>query len=216
MPVVRFEGQTVVVTEQEQVEEAVEYLNAQKIVGVDTESRPAFHKGERFPVSLVQIATEEKCFLFRLRVLGMPDALVSVFTNPNITKVGLAFKDDIEGLRRLRRFKPQGCVDVQSMVNNYGIFELGLQKLFAILYGKKISKSQQLTNWDNAVLTPDQARYASTDAWATLLIYNKLLSMERLPAKMVEEMKKAEHVRLLDHQRQVQEEKGTGIDDKKN
>jgi ribonuclease D len=106
--------------------------------------------------------------------------------------VGLAFKDDINGLRRRRDFKPANCIDLQSIVCKYGIMELGLQKIFAIVFGKKISKAQQLTNWENSHLTPEQARYASTDAWATLLIYLTLLQTKPLTKKQVEALKQAE------------------------
>ncbi len=181
MPLTGFNGEVVIVDTQEKVSDAIRYLNRQKLIGVDTESRPSFKRGIHFPTALVQIATEERCHLFRLSQIGMPQELADIFSNPDICKVGLAFKDDITGLRRLRNFIPRNCVDLQKIVGRYGILDLGLQKIFAICFGKKISKTQQLTNWENAVLTPEQARYASTDAWATLLIYKELLSTEPLP-----------------------------------
>jgi ribonuclease D len=122
----------------------------------------------------------------------MPVEIAQIFANPAICKVGLAFKDDINGLRRRRDFKPANCIDLQSIVCKYGIMELGLQKIFAIVFGQKISKAQQLTNWENSHLTPEQARYASTDAWATLLIYLTLLQTKPLTKKQVEALKQAE------------------------
>lgn len=200
MPVVAFTGETFVINQPEQVPEAMAYLNAQAIVGVDTESRPAFQKGQHFPVALVQIATEERCYLFQLNHIGMPESLAAFFANPAICKVGLAFKDDLTGMRRRRPFTPQNCVDVQRLVGSYGILDLGLQKIFAICFGKKISKSQQLTNWENVTLTPEQARYASTDAWATLLIYQELQATERLPQEEVEAILQEDHERQLAEQ----------------
>ncbi len=167
MPIVAFDGDTFVINKPEQVLEAMAYLNAQPVVGVDTETRPSFTRGQHFPVALAQIATEERCYLFQLNHIGMPQELADFFANPAIKKIGLAFKDDLNGLRRRRNFTPQNCIDVQQLVGQYGILDLGLQKIFAICFGKKISKSQQLTNWENVVLTHDQARYASTDACAT-------------------------------------------------
>ena len=175
MPLVAFEGETYVINSLEQVPEAVDWLNQQTIVGVDTETRPSFRRGQHYPVALVQIATEERCYLFQLNQIGLPQELADFFANKNIKKIGLAFKDDLAGLQHRRPFTPGNCIDVQKMVGEYGILDLGLQKIFAIIFGKKISKSQQLTNWENLVLTPEQARYASTDAWATLLIYNELI-----------------------------------------
>jgi len=203
MPVVAFEGDTFVVNRLEQMPEAMAYLNAQEIVGVDTETRPSFVRGQHFPVALVQIATEERCYLFQLNHIGLPEELAAFFANPAIKKIGLAFKDDLIGLRRRRNFVPESCIDVQQMVGNYGILDLGLQKIFAILFGKKISKSQQLTNWENVVLTPEQARYASTDAWATLLIYKELLETEPLPKKEVERLRREDLEKQQLHQLQV-------------
>lgn len=174
MPLVRFDGEVIIVDEPSKIPDSIEYLSAQSVLGVDTETRPSFTRGVRYPTALVQVATVERCYLFRLTHIGMPKPLADIFANPKICKVGLAFKDDLNGLRRRRDFKPANCVDLQQIAPNYGIQDLGLQKMFAICFGKKISKAQQLTNWESSHLTPEQARYASTDAWATLLIYNKL------------------------------------------
>ena len=207
MPVAAFEGEVIVVDREEQVADAVAYLSRQRTIGVDTEARPSFQRGTHYPTALVQIATHERCYLFRLTHVGMPQALADIFANPKICKVGLAFKDDINGLRRRRNFVPANCIDVQSLVAKYGILDLGLQKIFAICFGKKISKTQQLTNWENSHLTPEQARYASTDAWATLLIYEDLLSHEPLADKEVEALKRAEKERMIEHQQEIQDQR---------
>ena len=206
MPLAAFEGEVVVVDKPEQVVEAVSYLRTQPIVGVDTEARPSFQRGIHYPTALVQIASHERCYLFRLTHIGMPQELADFFADEQICKVGLAFKDDINGLRRRRNFVPANCVDIQKMVPQYGILDLGLQKLFAICFGKKISKSQQLTNWENSHLTPEQARYASTDAWATLLIYEDLLKHERLTPEEVSALQREEKERMIEHQQQVQDQ----------
>ena len=192
LPLTYFEGEVIVVDKPEQVAEAAAYLNQFTILGVDTEARPSFKRGVHYPTALVQIATEERCYLFRLTHVGLPVEIAQIFANPAICKVGLAFKDDINGLRRRRDFKPTNCIDLQSIVCKYGIMDMGLQKIFAILFGKKISKAQQLTNWENSHLTPEQARYASTDAWATLLIYLALKETKPLTKKQVEALKLAE------------------------
>lgn len=207
MPVVAFEGEVIVVDKEEQIADAVTYLSAQPVLGVDTESRPSFQRGTHYPTALVQIATHERCYLFRLTHIGMPQALADIFANPAICKVGLAFRDDINGLRRRRNFTPANCIDIQSMVARYGILDLGLQKIFAICFGKKISKSQQLTNWENSHLTPEQARYASTDAWATLLIYEDLLAHEPLENAEVESLKREEKERMIEHQQEIQDQR---------
>ena len=203
MPLVSFDGQTIIVDRPEQVEEAVSYLRDCPVLGIDTEARPSFTRGTHYPTALVQIATEQRCYLFRLNKIGMPASLARIFSSKQICKVGLAFKDDLNGLRRLHDFKPQNCVDLQSFVSGYGIMELGLQKIFAIVFGKKISKSQQLTNWEADTLTPEQARYAATDAWATLLIYQALQDSAALPKREVERLKAAERQAQVEHQLEI-------------
>lgn len=203
MPLAAFEGDVRVVCEEEQVADAMAYLNAQTVVGVDTETRPSFTRGQHFPVALVQISTTERCYLFQTNRIGLPQPLADFFANPDIRKVGLAFKDDLTGLRRRRDFVPANCVDVQQMVGAYGILDLGLQKMFAIIFGRKISKSQQLTNWDVPSLTPEQARYASTDAWATLLIYNELMATMRLPKREAARIKEEDKQKQIAHMQEV-------------
>lgn len=203
LPLAAFGGEVIVVDTPEKVEEAVAYLSKQPAVGVDTESRPSFTRGVHYPTALLQIATEERCYLFRLTHVGMPQALADLFANPKITKVGLAFKDDIAGLRRRRDFKPANCIDLQTIVPKYGILDMGLQKIFAICFGRKISKAQQLTNWENSHLTPDQARYASTDAWATLLIYKDLMQTKPLPKAQVDALRQADREAQIAHQQAI-------------
>ena len=203
LPLAAFGGEVIVVDTPEKVEEAVEYLSKQNAIGVDTESRPSFTRGVHYPTALLQIATEERCYLFRLTHVGMPQALADLFANPKITKVGLAFKDDIAGLRRRRDFKPANCIDLQTIVPKYGILDMGLQKIFAICFGRKISKAQQLTNWENSHLTPDQARYASTDAWATLLIYKDIMQTKTLPKAQVDALRQADREAQIAHQQAI-------------
>lgn len=203
LPVTFFEGEVIVVDKPEMVADAAAYLRQHTVLGVDTEARPSFKRGVHYPTALVQIATLERCYLFRLTHVGLPVEIAEIFANPDICKVGLAFKDDITGLRRRRDFKPANCVDLQSMVCKYGIMELGLQKIFAIIFGKKISKSQQLTNWENSHLTPEQARYASTDAWATLSIYLALQQVKPLSKRAVEALKRVEKEKQIQRQQEA-------------
>lgn len=203
LPVTFFEGEVIVVDKPEMVADAAAYLRQHTVLGVDTEARPSFKRGVHYPTALVQIATLERCYLFRLTHVGLPVEIAEIFANPNICKVGLAFKDDITGLRRRRDFKPANCVDLQSIVCKYGIMELGLQKIFAIIFGKKISKSQQLTNWENSYLTLEQARYASTDAWATLSIYLALQQVQPLSKRAVEALKRVEREKQIQRQQEA-------------
>ena len=203
LPITFFEGEVIIVDHPDQVASAIEYLSQHTVLGVDTEARPSFKRGVHYPTALVQVATLERCYLFRLTHVGMPQELADIFANSNICKVGLAFKDDLTGLKRRRNFKPTKCIDLQTIVCKYGIMELGLQKIFAIIFSKKISKAQQLTNWENSYLTPEQARYASTDAWATLKIYLELQKTKPLSKKEIEALKQAEREAQILRQQQA-------------
>ncbi|MBQ0118681.1 MAG: 3'-5' exonuclease domain-containing protein 2 [Paludibacteraceae bacterium] len=203
LPLAQFRGKVIVVDTLEALPEAVAYLQEQKVLGVDTEARPSFTRGIHYPTALLQIASEERCYLFRLTHIGLPLSLAAIFANPNIRKVGLAFKDDINGLRRRQDFRPANCVDLQSIVGRYGILDLGLQKIFAICFGQKISKAQQLTNWENSHLTAEQAQYASTDAWATLLIYKELMRTQPLKKQEADALHLQDLERQQLHQQQV-------------
>ena len=174
MPKVLFEGRIFVIYPEADADKAVEYLKTQQIVGVDTETRPSFKRGMTHKVALLQIATADTCFLFRLNYIGMPQALIDLLQDARQLKVGLSLKDDIHNLNRKHSFEPQGFLDLQQYVKTLGIEAQSLQKIYALLFGEKISKSQRLTNWEADVLTDRQKGYAATDAWACIRIYKYL------------------------------------------
>ena len=174
MPTVAFEGRIITIDTAEETDKAVKALSGEKLLGIDTETRPSFRKGVQHEVSLIQLSTTDTCFLIRLNRTGMPDSLIALLENKEIAKIGLSLHDDYQGLCRRRKFKAGGFIDLQQHVVKYGIEEKSLQKIFAIVFGQRISKSQQLTNWENDVLTDKQKLYAATDAWACLEIYNRL------------------------------------------
>jgi len=188
LPIVSFDGKITVIDKPEQVKDAVEKLRRSEFLGLDTETRPSFTRGIRYKISLLQISSIEECFLFRLNYIGFPAELAQLLADEKIMKVGLALRDDFAGLNRLSKFKPANHIDIQSVAKEYGILELGLQKVFAIIFGRKISKAQQLTNWESPELTEQQLRYGATDAWASLLIYMQLLREKKLPKKQVEKL----------------------------
>lgn len=180
MPKVLFEGRIFVVYTEADTDKAVEYLKNQKIVGVDTETRPSFKRGTTHKVALLQIATSDTCFLFRLNRIGMPASLQE-FLMSDTLKVGLSLKDDFMMLRRRKDLHAEegNWIELQDYVGRFGIDDRSLQKIYANLFGKKISKSQRLSNWEAETLTESQMRYAATDAWACVEIYLCLEEMER-------------------------------------
>jgi ribonuclease D len=171
MPSELFGGRIIVIHSVADVEKAVNYLKGFPILGIDTETRPSFAKGKTYEVSLMQISTEDTCFLFRLNYIGMPQILVDLLQDERLLKVGLSLRDDIQNLNRKHSFEPRGFLDLQHYVKEMGIEAQSLQKIYALLFGKKISKSQRLTNWEADVLTDRQKGYAATDAWACVRIY---------------------------------------------
>ena len=188
LPVVIFEGKITLVDDLSKVLPAIEELRKAKIVGIDTETKPSFTRGTYHKVSLVQLSTLDHCFLFRLNFIDFPTALAEFLADEQIMKIGLSLRDDLNGLNKLHKFKPGNCIDIQTIVKNYGIIELGLQKIYAILFGKKISKSQRLTNWESHELTEQQQRYAATDAWASLQIYLQLMKERKLGKKELDQL----------------------------
>ena len=179
LPKAEFQGKIVIIHSQREVQAAVEFLKKQTIVGVDTETRPSFRRGLTYQVALLQISTLDICFLFRLNMIGLPSELAQFFETPEILKIGLSLKDDISLLKRRAQFKPQGFIDLQDFVKTMGIEDMSLQKLYANVFGEKISKSAQLTNWENTVLTESQKKYAATDAYTTLRIYLELNELKQ-------------------------------------
>lgn len=174
LPIETFDGEIIVVDHLRGVKKAMDYLSMQKVVGFDTETKPAFRRGETHKVALIQVSSEEKCFLFRLNKIGYPDELEDFFCNPDIKKIGLSLRDDFAALRKRSDRKPINFIDLQTFVDKYGIEDNSLQKIYAILFGKKISKNQRLSNWEANKLTEAQKSYAAIDAWACLRIYNHL------------------------------------------
>jgi len=180
LPLVFFEGEIIVVDTEKKAKEAIKVLRKQKIVGIDTETKPSFKKGQSHKVALLQIATADQCFLFRLNKIDFPETLAAFLSRKSIQKIGLALRDDFIGLNKHYNFKPENIIDLQSIVNSYGILEKGLQKIFAIVFNQKISKSQRLSNWESEELTDKQQLYAATDAWAPLMIYKALKQARKL------------------------------------
>lgn len=174
LPRAAFGGRIIVVSTEREAEKAVGYLMGQRMLGFDTETRPSFRPGPMHPVALLQVATEDTCFLFRLNLIDVPDCLVRLLGDDGITKVALSWHDDTNQLHRRRPFRMGQFVDLQTYVRQFGIEDMSLQKLYANVFGEKISKSQQLTNWEADTLTASQKLYAATDAWACLRLYQEL------------------------------------------
>lgn len=178
LPSVVFGGRIVVVLNAAEAERGVDYLLTQPLIGIDTETRPSFRKGVVHNVALLQAATHEICFLFRLNYMGLAPAIVRLLEDTTVPKVGLSLHDDLFMLHKLADFKPGNFIDLQEHVGEIGVEDRSLQKLYANFFGLRVSKGQQLTNWEADVLTERQKLYAATDAWACIMLYEELARLE--------------------------------------
>ena len=175
LPIETFNGDIIVIDKLDEVENAIEYLKQFKTIGFDTETRPVFRKNVTHKVALMQLSTIDKCFLFRLNKIQYPDIIDELICNNEVVKVGLSLRDDFAALRKRTDCPPLNFIDLQTFVVDYGIKDMSLQKIYAILFQKKISKRQRLSNWENNSLKESQKMYAAIDAWACLRIYNHLI-----------------------------------------
>ena len=163
---------------------AIAYLRSQKVIGFDTETRPCFGPNQpRYGVSLLQLSGPEKAYLFRVKNMGMHRRLCNILADKRIIKVGAAIHDDIRGLQKLHDFQADGFVDLQKIVAEYGIRDKSVKKMTAIILGFRISKTQQLSNWEAEALSEAQCKYAATDAWVCREMYLKLMRSEKNPLK---------------------------------
>jgi len=174
LPLVQFKGKIHLIEHNMAAQFAVNNLRLCPVLGFDTETRPSFTKGRINQIALLQLANATDAYLFRICKMGIPKCLLALLSDPNILKIGAALKNDTDVLKRSVTIKPRGLVDLQNEVQKYQIKSLGLSKMAGITLGVRISKSQQLSNWENDVLTEAQQRYAATDAWMCYMIYEKL------------------------------------------
>ena len=178
LPIAQFEGRIIVILTAGEAERAVNFLLTKPLLGLDTETRPSFQRGRQHQVALLQVAADDICFLFRLNHIGMSPAIVRLLEDTTVTKVGLSWHDDLNSLHRLGKFKTGEFIEIQTHIHDIGIEDMSLQKIYANLFGKKISKRQQLSNWEADILSDKQKLYAATDAWACINIYRELISLK--------------------------------------
>jgi ribonuclease D len=183
-----FAGKIEVVSTQSQARNAVEHLSKYELLGFDTETKPAFQKGQKHKIALLQLSSDTTAYLFRLHAIGIPNCLMQLLENEAVKKIGAAVHDDIKGLQNIRRIKPAGFIDLQNIVPNYGIEDKSVQKMAAIVLHARISKSKRLSNWENTQLSRTQQLYAATDAWVCREIYVQLTADNSNENPPVEEL----------------------------
>ena len=175
LPVIKFTGKVVIIDSQKHEKEVIKLLEKEKQVGFDTESKPAFTKGVSYPISLVQLATNDTAYLFQLKKTGFSDALSDFLSDKEIKKLGVGVKNDISKLNELKDFEAGGFIDLSTIAADKGIIQVGVRGLTARYKSRRLVKSSQKTNWAKSDLTKKQQAYAASDAWICLQIYPLLL-----------------------------------------
>lgn len=165
------------VTDAHRLDEVVDLLSSEDIIGFDTESRPSFKRGQNYPVSVIQLVTESHAYLVRNLQTTITEKFAAFLCNPNIKKLGIALHDDI---KKLSDFVPEICadgfIDLSTIARKKGVIQIGARALTARYLNGKLSKAMQTSNWGANKLNEKQQRYAATDGWVCLHIYPKLLA----------------------------------------
>ena len=165
LPMKQYDGSIVLCRTPDEAEKAVEILKKEPLLGFDTETRPAFRKGESYNPSLLQLGTDKVVYLFQIQQTGLIQGLLDILSSNDIIKAGVAIDRDIEELQAMSQFMPDGFVELADLAKTANIKNLGLRGLTAILFDFRISKREQVSNWARNELSPSQQRYAATDAW---------------------------------------------------
>lgn len=174
LPLLAFEGEIHVLNTEKDCKNAIKELRKFDVIGFDTEKKPTFNKGEYNHTALVQFSTMEDAYLFRLNNMGYPASLFDFMADSSILKLGISIDDDLKDLNRARKFKPKNFTDLNDVVRELGVKHMGVKKLAAVFLESRISKNQQVSNWEAETLTPPQQKYAATDAWICLAIHQEM------------------------------------------
>lgn len=185
LPAAQYHGKIHIIDSPEKVDEAVSVLRQADIIGFDTETRPSFKKGQSYQVALLQLATRTDCFLIRLNQIGLPEPVKAILEDPDKLKIGVSLHDDFHNLHRIYTLDPAGFIDLQPFVKDYLIADNSLSRIYGILFGKRISKAQRLTNWEASHLTHSQQLYAAFDALSCIEIYDHLTAGNFIPQNSI-------------------------------
>lgn len=179
MPLITFEGKIHLIETEEATLAAVKKLKKEKYLGFDTETRPVFKKGVSYPVALLQLSTDNNAYLFRINKTPLSLEILSILSDKNIKKAGVAIHDDIVALQKILDFTPAAFVEIAEVAKQRGFKKLGLRNLCAAILDKRMSKKAKLSNWEANVFTEAQLKYAATDAWIGLLLYHAFASSNK-------------------------------------
>ena len=181
LPMRRYEGRVVVVATRTELNEALADIQQESVVGFDTETRPAFKKGERYDPSLVQVATARGVYLFQLRRVDVIPGLADMLANAHIVKAGVAVGRDLHDLKEVFSFVEKNVADLGVIARRRGLEQTGVRNLAGIFLGCRVAKGSRTSNWSATTLTPSQIAYAATDAWICRELYLRMRQLELMP-----------------------------------
>ena len=177
LPIGRYEGRVRLVEAPADLEEALADFRQESIVGFDTETRPAFKKGESHLPCLVQAATARAVYLFQLRRTEVIPVVAELLADPRIVKAGISLKDDLRTLKQVFPFAEKNMLDLGFVARRSGFGQTGVRNLAGILLGLRIPKGTKTSNWAAPQLSPAQVAYAATDAWACRELFLRFQSL---------------------------------------
>jgi ribonuclease D len=177
LPIRRYEGRVRVVATEEELQEARSDLRQEAVVGLDTETRPAFKKGESHLPCLVQAATARAVYLFQLRRTEAFPVLADLLGDQRIVKAGISLKDDLRALKQVFDFSEQNMLDLGLVARSNGFGQTGVRNLAGILLGTRVPKGTKTSNWAARELSSAQITYAATDAWVCRELYLRFTSL---------------------------------------
>ena len=171
LPIRRYEGEVLLVATAADRDRAMADIRQERVAGFDTETRPAFHKGQSYLPCLAQVATARAVYLFRLEQTDFSAELTEFLQCANIVKAGVAIADDLRQLKLLFPFEEKSVVDPGWVASRHGYSQTGLRNLAGIFLGFRIPKGNRTSNWAATRLNPAQIAYAATDAWGCRELY---------------------------------------------
>lgn len=177
LPLKHYSGSIHVIDSDAKMRAAVRSLGREKVLGFDTETRPAFKKGESYPPSLLQLAAGDGVYIFQIGCINSHKPLAGILANQNVLKTGVGVSDDIKKLNDVLPLEPSGFIELAGMAAKAGIKNAGIRGLAALLFGFRITKQKQCSRWDAPTLAHAQIVYAATDAWICREIYFALLDI---------------------------------------
>ena len=171
LPQIKFNGDVEVLSSNDNVQAAVNYLMNYDLIGFDTETKPTFVKGPLNPPSIMQLACIDKVYIFQLDNESLYKKLFPILSNENITKCGVSVDRDLIELMYLSPFDPLSFVDLGNIARDNDVPHHGLRGLVAMFLKHRISKGAQISDWSKTVLSQSQITYAATDAWISLKLF---------------------------------------------